>query len=354
MGRRGQMLRELTDRAVDVLQRSWDVAVERQWRSQSNLRELIQPPPSPAFSATTVIRWPRAYDWHSTSKWVEGLRSALARRVRLEWADLPQTWERVVTFELELGGERHLCAIDYADSSELHPELARRCLVYFKLQHRRGGYGLPSVVPGGYITGNHEVYSYLRPVRALRDQRQFSWDVNARFGLRFAADLRTVAVQQLSAARDLRFHGGAGRLVRYSRHLREIAQSRVCVDLPGNGDFCFRLVDYFAVGACVVARRHRNNLPVELVDDFHVVWVKDDLSDLVEQVRALVHDEERRERIALNARRYFDAHLHKEALADWYVDCWTRAVAAQPRQRVPNVLRRPTARTEALSLSPTL
>jgi hypothetical protein len=260
---------------------------------------------------------------------VDGLRAALERRVPVSVEPLPQPYERVVCFELERGGQRHRVALDYADKSELHPACAERSLVYLKMQFRRGGYaGHPNVIPAGYVSGNHDVYRYLAPVRALRDRRDFRWDVNARFGLRFSAELRTRAVQLLSAQPGLRFHGGT-HLVRYSRHLREIARSKICVDLPGNGAFCFRLVDYLAVGACVVAVRHANQLPVELIDGEQIVWVKEDLSDLVSKCEELIRDDGRRERIARNARRYFDVHLQEQVLADYYLERMFAAVRGE-------------------------
>ncbi|MDQ3263537.1 MAG: glycosyltransferase [Myxococcota bacterium] len=332
------MIRNLAERALDKLQRAYDLTLETRWRTEHQVRQVVSEPLRGPPPSTPLLRWPTHYDWEHTGKWVDGLRQALSSRVRIEMAPIHQPLERAVVLELEHEGRRHRVVIDYADKNEIHSQAARDSLVYLKMQCRRGGYGLAQVVPGGYVPGSPELYRYLRPLRALRDQREFTFDVNARFGLRFAPDLRRDAVGRLSAARDLRFQGGT-RLVRYSRHLREIAQSKVCVDLPGNGDFCFRLVDYLAVGACVVARRHGNLLPTDLVDGLHVVWVKDDLSDLVEKCRELVHDEERRERIALGARRYFDAHLQQDVLAELYLDRCFQALARLPQARRGNRLR---------------
>ena len=68
-----------------------------------------------------------------------------------------------------------------------------------------------------------------------------------------------------------------------SQHLMDIAASKVSVDLPGNGPFCFRLLDYFAVG-CL----YRGCPP-------HRTYVKDDLSDLVDVCRYYVENEEARQ-----------------------------------------------------------
>src|SRR5690606_4568761 len=133
------------------------------------------------------------------------------------------------------------------DSVSLDPARAREVAVYFKLQHRKGGYGIDNVVPGGYVPASSEIYGYLPYLRALRDRRRFRQDVAGRFGLQAAADVRRRAMGALAAQTRLSYGGGAK--LRYSRSLVEIATSRVCVDLPGNGPLCFRLVDYLAVGA---------------------------------------------------------------------------------------------------------
>jgi len=337
---------------IQLLQRVHDLALETRWKAEHQLRAAASGAPRRPLPSTPLLRWPARYDWHATGKWVEGLRRSLATRIRMEEASIPQYVERAVVAELEHEGRHHQVVIDYADKNHLHVAAARASLLYFKMQHRRGGYGLSNVVPGGYVSGDVELYRYLRPVRALRDRREFRFDVNARFGLRFSPGIRSEAVRRLSAAEDLRFRGGT-QLVRYSRHLREIAHSKVCVDLPGNGAFCFRLVDYLAVGACVVAVRHHNLLPADLVDGVHVVWVKDDLSDLVETCRWLTADLEARERMALNARRYFDAHLHQEVLAEHYLKRCFQALALQaPPQRRKRVLQQ-LASPPALVLSGT-
>jgi hypothetical protein len=107
--------------------------------------------------------------------------------------------------------------------------------------------------------------------------------------------------------------------VLFSQSLREAAHARVCVDLPGNGPFCHRLVDYLAIGACVVGPRHATNLHAELVDREHIVYCRDDLSDLVELCAHYVENDRAREEIGANAAGFFDEHLHPRQLAAYYL-----------------------------------
>jgi Glycosyl transferases group 1 len=104
-------------------------------------------------------------------------------------------------------------------------------------------------------------------------------------------------------------HEGGGKKVRFDESLREVARSKVCIDLPGNGPFCYRLIDYLAIGSCVVARRHETVLHVPLVDRRDIVYARPDLSDLAELCEYYVKHDAEREEIARNSRKFFDRYL---------------------------------------------
>jgi len=58
---------------------------------------------------------------------------------------------------------------------------------------------------------------------------------------------------------------------------------------------------------------------VPLVDGQHIAYCARDLSDLGEVCARLVRDGGERERIARNARDYFDRYLHQRQLASYYL-----------------------------------
>ncbi|MGA9520988.1 MAG: glycosyltransferase [Myxococcaceae bacterium] len=304
----------------DGLERAADVALEWSWRARSRARDGLEQAlgEAPGRVPGVVVYWPRHYDWELTPKWVDGLKAGLARQAKLVEAHLPQPFERIVLFELSIGGQRVPVALDYADLPEVNATCARQVRHYFKMQYRREGYALSNVVPGGFVPGNPRLESYLPHVRALRDAGRFRHDVLGRFSLAFASETRQRALRMLAGQERFDFTGGT-KLMRYSRYLREIATARVCVDLPGNGPFCFRLVDCLAVGACVVAVRHKTTMPRELVDGEHLAYVREDLSDLVETCARYVEDDLARERLARNARAFFDGILQVDALARCYL-----------------------------------
>ena len=101
----------------------------------------------------------------------------------------------------------------------------------------------------------------------------------------------------------------------YSQYLRDIAGSRVCIDLPGEGPFTYQLVEYLAVGSCIVAYPHKARLHVPLRDREHIAYTKEDLSDLLELCDHFLRNPLDRQRLAANAQSFFDRYLHRDQLA---------------------------------------
>ena len=270
------------------------------------------------------IRWPKKYKWGLASTWVDPLRYGLAGHVRVELADIPQTHKGIALLDLWIRGKKHNVAIDYLDLPEIDEDHARRCLLYFKMQFASGGYGFENVVPGGYIPNAVDIYGYLPRVRAMADQKSYQYEVYGRFGLGFAQEVRRKACSILESQKQFRWEGSL-RVKPYCISLAEIAHSKICIDLPGKGDFCFRLVDYMAVGSCVIAARHRTTLPVPLVEGKHIVYMKDDFSDLVDLCRFYLQNDDARETLRRNSRAYFDSYLHRDQLAAYYLHCCLKA-----------------------------
>jgi Glycosyl transferases group 1 len=284
----------------------------------------------PASLDGLVFRWPRVTRPAVVGRMLAPVRRAMSRHIRLELADIYQPVSSVVLTELLDGSRVHPVAIDLHDFSTFRDEeLVKSCLVYFKMQHRRDGYGLPQVVPGGHLTDKGTIYWYLPYLRELRDRQDFSCDVYGRFGLRFNADLRRHTVGVLSAQQRFAFQGGF-EVVPRATFLKEIARSRVCIDLPGQADaFSLRLISCLAVGACIVGPRPKNELHAPLTDRVHVAWTRDDQSDLVDLCEYYIENNAAREQMVSETRRFFDRHLHPDSLAAYYLHtCVTRLADA--------------------------
>jgi hypothetical protein len=142
--------------------------------------------------------------------------------------------------------------------------------------------------------------------------------VYGRFGLQFATEVRSKAITALRAQQRVKFFGGDQK-VGYKAFLMEIARSRICLDLPGNGPFCFRLVNYLAVGACIVSPPHLTVLPVPLEDRKHIVYTRPDMSDLVDLCEQYANDAAARESVMQASRDYYRRHLYWQSLANYYL-----------------------------------
>jgi hypothetical protein len=268
--------------------------------------------------AKFVICWPREYEWKTASNFVDDLRRGLSRLVRVEEASIPQSKGTVVIQVLH-NGTPHDVVIDYSDYLDrIDSSLLNRCSLYFKMQHRRQGYdGSDKILPGGYVNGHPEIYKCVLFARACGAGPRL-YDVYGRFGSEFACEIRAKAVRILNEQREFKFEGGLKK-VRYSRSLQEVARSKICIDLPGNGPFCHRLMDYFAVGACVIGPPHEARLQEPLEDRKHIIYTLPDLSDLVPLCRYYLHNDEAREAIRRASQRYFDQHVHRDQLARYYL-----------------------------------
>jgi hypothetical protein len=264
------------------------------------------------------IIWPSQYEWNPSRKWVEPLLHGFRKYVRIESTRLAQDFKGIVLIQIFIGGRRHDVAIDYSDLADIDEVCARRCAVYFKMQFSRDGYSSSHILPGGFVPNSDAIYEYLPHVRSLADRKLSCYDVYGRFGLEFADQIRRKACSLLATQNHFRWEGSL-RIRKYSLALREIARSKICIDLPGKGDFCFRLVDYLAVGACVIAPRHHTVLHIPLVDREHIVYAKEDLSDLIDLCNLYLEKYDAREALRQNSRSFFERYLHRDQLAAYYL-----------------------------------
>ena len=265
------------------------------------------------------IRWTNKYQWNEAGDWVDILLYGFRKLVKVEIVDdIPQPYHGTVIFQIVIGGKVYDVAVGYSDYLPIDEDCAKECDIYFKMQCSKEGYGYSNIVPGGFVPDGKRLYFHLSKLRKLSDQKRFLYDVYGRFGLDYAREIREKAVDILNRQNSFGFEGGMKK-VSYHEFLREVAQSKICIDMPGLGDFCFRLINYLAIGTCVIAYPHRTTLHVPLIDRKHIVYVKEDFSDLVELCEYYLENTEEREEIARNSREFFDLYLHKDNLVKYYL-----------------------------------
>lgn len=278
------------------------------------------------------IGWPMEYDWVSTHYWAEQLRSGFELNgVRIEPKDIPQPHKRCVFFEVTLGGASRMVTFDYNDYFGVAEDAAAESLLYFKVNHLKEGYAQPNTLPGGYFPGNISYYKRLPRLRFRRQYGRQPYEVYSRLGLRFPSEIRVKAMDILTTRTDFQFHGGLHRYEGgpdkqpFAVYLKEIAKSKVCVDMPNGGDLTMRLIDCLGIGSCVVRPEMIVDLHVPLVSGEHVAFCRRDLSDLGDLCARLVREKDERESIARGARDYFDRYLHRRQLAAYYLHEVARA-----------------------------
>ncbi|MDQ6835946.1 MAG: glycosyltransferase [Actinomycetota bacterium] len=233
--------------------------------------------------------------------------------------DIEQPYEGVVMFAFVLDGVSHEVAIDYFDRERLLEEVAQRCPLVFKMQYATDGYGREHVIPGGYVPVSSRIYRYLSGLRHAREHLEPRFDVYGRFSLSYASATRRAAITSLREQMQFPYEGSLA-TVAYPSYLREAALSRVCIDLPGNGDMCHRLVEYLAIGACVVRPTPTTRLHVPLSDGVHIRYAHDLESGLVACCADLLANPAQAAGMGRAARDYFDRYLHIEQLAGYYID----------------------------------
>jgi hypothetical protein len=273
------------------------------------------------------IRWPHAYGWRHLGAYLDRIKSGIAAHVPIEHADIPQPVGNVVLFHLLDRGALRRVVIDCDDQSILN-ESANGADLYFKLQYLRGGYGSAHIRPGGYVCPQPSLYRHRWNWRALRAHTSPSYDVYGRFGTTHEKqDVRSRAIALLRAQDRFGFRGGTG-VVWWGEYMDEMCAARLCLDLPGRGEFCYRLVEYLAVGACVIGPELATELPVPLESGVHLVRVPRGLDELVDECGRLLGDAGLRETISGAGEDYFDRYLALEQLGAYYVDALWRTLQA--------------------------
>lgn len=268
-----------------------------------------------------LIRWPdkASYRWPPRRIWGDQVLGALRRHVRCEETDLPQPFDGVITFEAIICGRRWRINVETSDYAPLNEEAYAACDLHFKMEYALEGYGeRDHLVPGGYVNADAAIYAYLPRLRALRDHAPPKYEVHGRFGL--SMEKRRRPMEILRASRRFRFFGGEGK-VRYRQFLVEVARSKVCIDLPSMSSVTFRMIDYLAIGCCIVGPPHTNRMIVPFQDRVHCAYCRPDYSDLEDVVAYYLDPANEEERLALvrNSRAFFDAYLHRDQLATYYV-----------------------------------
>ena len=308
------MSRHPTFRAPEPLIRAFDAARDR-WLL-SRLRRIQPAPPSwplePAHTSRAEIIWPEKYP----EKWLGPLLHGLRGLVTVRHSPSLVMQGPVALGVLRTSDVERPFAVDISDYHPVDESIVDQVCCYFKWQHDIRGYPFGSVVPGGYVGADMAVYRFASVLRSPSAARAPT--LYGRFNMSLGTRARTRALEVLRDQHRIDFVGEP-RTIRYSRYLEEASRSALCLDLPGNGNLCFRLVDYLAIGAAIVTMRPKNALPVPLRDGHEAFFFKEDLSDLVDLCEDLLARPDELIAARAAAASYFDRFLHSSQLAGYYL-----------------------------------
>ncbi len=307
--------------AALISPRAWrDRAVEAVWRLAPGLpadpvtftwpvdREVLQ---------EVRVRWPRVYQWPPRAIIGEQLYHGLRRFVAVERVELAQPYQGCIVCEVVVRGRARRVVFETKDYADLEEPAYQDADLHFKMEFRLGGYGARDrLLPGGYVSADRSLYTYLPRLRRMRDELPPRWEVYGRYGL--SLEKRQRPLEILRDARAFTFYGGAGK-VRYSAYLREMARASICIDLPSMSSIPFRVIDLLAVGSCAVGPPHTNQLLMPLQDGVHVTYCRSDYSDLEEVCAELLADQERQRRLIANSRAFFNAYVHRDQQTSYYL-----------------------------------
>ncbi len=266
------------------------------------------------------IIWPDNPGPGQAAAWLRAAAKSMGQRYKLTYQNIPQIYNDILIFHILDDHRLIKAAIDVTDyTSRVEPECLATVDIYFKLQFNENGYNNNKVVPGGFVPRGEKIYYYLPTLRAWSlDQTRKTYDTYGRFGAQFGFEVRSKAIDILKSQTGFEFYGDMDRVL-YARYLREASRSRICIDLPGNGPFCFRLIEYLALGCCVIAYPHRTRFNHHLTNGQNIVYCKEDMSDLVELCEQYLDDDDERTRIGTNAAAFFDEYLHIDKLTEYWI-----------------------------------
>lgn len=255
-----------------------------------------------------AIIWPSCYERPLVGWIARTLRDALSRAAVLRYEAIPQPYRACVLMHCS----GHEIVLDCHDHPDLiNQDALKASSIYIKLQYS-GPYSDPRIIPGGYPVSSYQFYRYYRDFRKLRKIH----NITGRFGLTFQAEIRRKAMDILERTPKSNCKGR----VRYSLFLKESAQSKLCLHMPGNGPFTYRVAEFTGLGTCMLSQQFTTELPTPLIPGTHYVEIAPDLSDLRDKIDYyLAHDDER-EQIAAAGREYFDNALNANKLARYYVE----------------------------------
>lgn len=138
-------------------------------------------------------------------------------------------------------------------------------------------------------------------------------DVYGRYGPQTHSQSYRQKVVDMLNSSGLNFLGGFDKIIT-PEYLKELVRSRISVEVPGFGVLSYRLFESMCLGAVVICKKIPVRFPNPMIDGENFVEIKPDLSDLVDKCTMVIENDTFRNKIAMNAMRYYDLNFSPESV----------------------------------------
>jgi glycosyltransferase involved in cell wall biosynthesis len=310
--------------------------------------------PLPTVEDVKIV-WPSTYSWSRAGRRLEPIKRELSRLIPVELYDssgcdwhknggfpVPevglssigkplkpkgQNDIRGEIFEVHVGKIIIRCAYDYSDYPLVSEDILRQVDVYFK-KSILSDVPIPSkVVSLGFYAKNPRLLAKARSI-VLKGSPKKKFDVYGRFGAWTDSQTYRQALVDHLRNNAVNFTGGFGTII-YPAYLKELMQTRIALDVPGQAPASPRMVEAMALGALVMCGKPACVFPEQIIDGVHYIAFREDMSNVVELCQALLEDEERRQKITRQAMLFFDRNFSPQSMARRVIRCAVEAARVQ-------------------------
>ncbi|HEX5399121.1 MAG TPA: glycosyltransferase [Verrucomicrobiae bacterium] len=186
---------------------------------------------------------------------------------------------------------------------------ARPFDLIFKREHHGPDVNHPKILPIAFcLPENH----YRPPSPPIKKTREVAFWGGA------SSASRAVAIEKLKNVRD--FARNRSVEFRGEDFMCELAATKVCLSFWGAGDDTMRYWEIPCAGSLLMAQKPRSPIPDNFIDRREAVFVRDDLSDLIDLVNYYCdHDDEREEIARAGRKRFLKCHTTR-ARAKYFLD----------------------------------
>ena len=240
----------------------------------------------------------------------------------------------VLAIDIDIDGKKTRVWYDFCDFLPIHTDIMSDGDLYFKIMcHKDYPIKYKNVYPIGQTTASMNYFKMLPNLRSNVKKDSYAHDVVAIFRAT-NYKLRRKCIEIIKAQKNWNALSGLcffrnrpeipkelmTEKLPFGVHLERQSNSRICVSLSGVGGdagLCWRETEVLGMGGCLLNIESKCLRPgdTEHYKNNCQITIKDDLSNLVEQVNYYLEHTEERKQIARNGLDYFNKYLTPKAMA---------------------------------------